>query len=216
MKNFEYILFDLDGTITDSAKGITDSVKYALQKAGEEIPPYETLCRFIGPPLKTGFGEFCGMSDEAADMAVEYYREYYRVKGVLDCEVYPGIPKLLERLQSAGKKAVLATSKPEKFAKIILEHFGLSKYFYFIGGASLDDTRSEKYQVIEYVINTCGIKDKTAAVMVGDRFHDIEGARINGIASVGVLYGFGSRHELENAGADAFAESVSALESILI
>ena len=205
MKNFEYILFDLDGTITDSAKGITDSVKYALKKTGEKIPPYET-----------GFCEFCGMSDEAADRAVEYYREYYHVKGVLDCEVYPGILKLLERLQGAGKKAVLATSKPEKFAKIILEHFGLSKYFYFIGGASFDDTRNEKHQVIEYVINACGIKDKTAAVMVGDRFHDIEGARINGIVSVGVLYGFGSRHELENAGADAIAESVSALESILI
>lgn len=216
MKNFEYILFDLDGTITDSAKGITDSVKYALKKMGEKIPPYETLCRFIGPPLKTGFSELCGMSDKAADRAVEYYREYYHVKGVLDCEVYVGIPALLEKLQSAGKRAVLATSKPEKFAKIILEHFGLSKYFYFIGGASFDDTRNEKYQVIEYVINACGIKDKTAAVMVGDRFHDIEGAKFNGIATVGVLYGFGNRKELENAGADAIAESVSALESILI
>ena len=215
MKSFEYILFDLDGTITDSAKGITDSVKYALKKMGEKIPPYETLCRFIGPPLKTGFSEFCGLSDERAEKAVEYYREYYHVKGVLDCEVYAGIPALLEKLQSAGKKAVLATSKPEKFAKIILEHFGLSKYFYFIGGASFD-TRNEKHQVIEYVINACGIKDKTAAVMVGDRFHDIEGAKFNGIASVGVLYGFGNREELENAGADAIAESVSALESILL
>ncbi len=216
MKDFKYILFDLDGTITDSAKGITDSVKYALKKMGEKIPPYETLCRFIGPPLKTGFSEFCGMSDKAADRAVEYYREYYHVKGVLDCEVYPGIPALLEKLQGAGKRAVLATSKPEKFAKIILEHFGLSKYFYFIGGASFDDTRNEKYQVIEYVINACGIKDKTAAVMVGDRFHDIEGAKFNGISTVGVLYGFGNRKELENAGADAIAESVSALESILL
>ena len=156
------------------------------------------------------------MSDKAADRAVEYYLEYYHVKGVLDCEVYPGIPALLEKLQGAGKRAVLATSKPEKFAKIILEHFGLSKYFYFIGGASFDDTRNEKYQVIEYVINACGIKDKTAAVMVGDRFHDIEGAKFNGIATVGVLYGFGNRKELENAGADAIAESVSALEGILL
>lgn len=125
-------------------------------------------------------------------------------------------PRCLKSCKARGKKTVLATSKPEKFAKIILEHFGLSKYFYFIGGASFDDTRNEKYQVIEYVINACGIKDKTAAVMVGDRFHDIEGAKFNGIATVGVLYGFGNREELENAGADAIAESVSALESILL
>lgn len=215
MKDFKYILFDLDGTVTDSAKGITDSVKYALEKMGERIPPYSDLCKFIGPPLKTGFSEICGLSDENAEKAVEYYREYYHVKGVLDCEVYPGITQLLEKLQKAGKRTVLATSKPEKFAKIILEHFGLAKYFYFIGGASFDETRNEKYRVIEYVMNVCNIK-KEAAVMVGDRFHDIEGAKRNGIASVGVLYGFGNREELEKAGADAVAESVSALGNILL
>lgn len=131
MKNSEYILFDLDGTITDSAKGITDSVKYALKKMGEKIPPYETLCRFIGPPLKTGFSEFCGMSDEAAEKAVEYYREYYHVKGVLDCEVYAGIPALLEKLQGAGEEGGACNLKAGKIRKNYIGAFRAVEIFLF-------------------------------------------------------------------------------------
>ena len=216
MKSFEYILFDLDGTITDSAKGITDSVKYALEKMAEEIPPYETLCRFIGPPLKTGFSEFCGLSDESAEKAVEYYREYYHVKGVLDCEVYAGIPALLEKLQGAGKKTVLATSKPEKFAKLILSHFGIDKYFTLCAGANMDNTRTNKADVIRFALSELGLEcgDKET-VMVGDRFHDIEGAKVCGLTSVGVCFGYGTREELQSHGAQIIVNDTDELYSVL-
>ena len=205
MEKYKYILFDLDGTITDSALGITNSVKYALIKSGAEIPPYETLCKFIGPPLLDGFRDICGFETEKAKAAVKYYREYYETTGLFENEVYGGIPELLDKLKKAGKTVILATSKPEKFAKIILEHFNLSRYFDFAAGATLDETRSNKDTVIAYALSECNITDKSRAIMVGDRHHDIDGARINGISSVGVLYGFGDRKELETAGADFIA-----------
>lgn len=216
MEKYKYILFDLDGTITDSALGITNSVKYALKKSGSEIPPYETLCKFIGPPLLDGFRDICGFETEKAKAAVKYYREYYETTGLFENEVYGGIPELLDKLKKAGKTVILATSKPEKFAKIILEHFNLSRYFDFAAGATLDETRSNKDTVIAYALSECNITDKSRAIMVGDRHHDIDGARINGISSVGVLYGFGDRKELETAGADYIAEDVNALYNILL
>lgn len=216
MKNYKYILFDLDGTITDSALGITNSVKYALKKSGAEIPPYETLCKFIGPPLSDGFRDICGFETERAKAAVKYYREYYETKGLFENEVYIGIPELLKRLQKAGKTVILATSKPEKFAKMILEHFNLSRYFDFAAGATLDETRNKKDEVIAYALSQCNITDKSGAIMVGDRHHDIDGAKKNGISCVGVLYGFGDREELENAGADYIAEDINALNKILL
>ena len=193
MPDFKYILFDLDGTLTDSAPGITASVKYALKKSREPVPDYSVLCKFIGPPLLHGFMSFCGMSGERAEKAVEYYREYYSVNGIFESELYPGVDELLAKLCAAGKKIILATSKPEIFAVKILEHFRLSDYFYFTAGATLDKTRTEKADVIAYALKSVGITDLSETVMVGDRFHDIEGAKANGIRSAGVLYGFGSR-----------------------
>lgn len=216
MEKYKYILFDLDGTITDSALGITNSVKYALEKSGAEIPPYEMLTKFIGPPLLDGFREICGFDTERAKAAVKYYREYYETKGLFENRVYEGIPELLKKLKKAGKTVILATSKPEKFAKIILERFDLSRYFDFAAGASLDETRNKKEEVIAYALTECNITDKYRAVMVGDRHHDIDGAKKNGISSVGVLYGFGDREELETAGADYIAEDINALYKILL
>ena len=214
--DYKYILFDLDGTLTDSAPGSTASVKYALEKSGEPVPDYPVLCKFIGPPLLYGFMNFCGMSEERAEKAVGYYREYYGVKGIFESELYPGIKELLSQLFSSNKKVILATSKPEVFAVKILEHFGISDYFYFTAGATLDKTRTEKADVIAYALKSAGVTDRRKAVMVGDRFHDIDGAKANGIRSVGVLYGFGSRKELENAGADFIAMDTNELYRILL
>ena len=216
MPDFRYTLFDLDGTLTDSAPGITASVKYALKKSGEPVPDYTVLCKFIGPPLLYGFMSFCGMSGERAEKAVEYYREYYSVNGIFESELYPGVDELLAKLCAAGKKIILATSKPEIFAVKILEHFRLSDYFYFTAGATLDKTRTEKADVIAYALKSVGITDLSETVMVGDRFHDIEGAKANGIRSAGVLYGFGNRTELEKAGADFIAGDTNELCRILL
>lgn len=216
MKNYKYILFDLDGTITDSALGITNSVKYALNKLNAPIPPYETLCKFIGPPLLDGFRDFCGFETEKAQAAVKFYREYYETTGLFENAVYDGIPEFLRALKERGKTVILATSKPEKFAKQILEHFDLMQYFDYAAGASMDETRNKKDAVIAYALKECNIKDKSLAVMVGDRHHDIFGAKVNGISCVGVLYGFGNREELEAAGADYIAEDISALYRILL
>ena len=216
MKKYKYILFDLDGTITDSALGITNSVKYALNKLNAPIPPYETLCKFIGPPLLDGFRDICGFDAEKAQEAVKLYREYYETTGLYENAVYDGIHELLRALKEKGKTVILATSKPEKFARLILEHFNLTQYFDYAAGATIDETRNKKDAVIAYALKECNITDKSLAVMVGDRHHDIFGAKQNGIASIGVLYGFGSHEELTAAGADYIAENIDELYKILL
>ena len=216
MKKYKYILFDLDGTITDSALGITNSVKYALNKLNAPIPPYETLCKFIGPPLLDGFRDFCGFDTEKAQAAVRLYREYYETTGLYENAVYDGIPEFLRALKEKGKTVILATSKPEKFARLILEHFNLIQYFDYAAGATIDETRNKKDAVIAYALKECNITDKSLAVMVGDRHHDIFGAKQNGISCVGVLYGFGSLEELTAAGADYIAENIDELYKILL
>ena len=216
MKKYKYILFDLDGTITDSALGITNSVKYALNKLNAPIPPYETLCKFIGPPLLDGFRDICGFDAEKAQEAVKLYREYYETTGLYENAVYDGIPEFLRALKEKGKTVILATSKPEKFARLILEHFNLIQYFDCAAGATIDETRNKKDAVIAYALEECNITDKSLAVMVGDRHHDIFGAKQNGISCVGVLYGFGSLEELTAAGADYIAENIDELYKILL
>ena len=207
MAGFKYILFDLDGTVINSEKGITNSVKYALNKLEKPIPPYKTLRRFIGPPLSTGFSEITGLDSETAKTAVKYYREYYPKKGIFECVLYNGVTELFAALEKQGKKLILATSKPEVFAKRITKHFGLDKYLSFTAGATFNKERDSKEKVIEYALKSAEITDRTEAVMVGDRMHDISGAKANGIKSIGVLYGFGSKEELLNAGADYIAET---------
>ena len=146
------VLFDLDGTLTDSGPGIMNSVKYALEKAGEPVPKIEELRKFIGPPLKGQFMEHCGISEERAAEMVTLYREYFTVTGIFENSVYDGVEEMLKTLKEAGIKIAMATSKPEKFAKIIADHFGLAKYFDVIGGACMDETRTEKQDVIHYVL----------------------------------------------------------------
>lgn len=210
MKN---ILFDLDGTITDSQNGIINSTLYALEKYGIEVKDRNELKKFIGPPLAWMFSQYCGFSEEEGKKAVEIYREYYTVKGIFENEVYDGVEEMLKCLHERGANIYLATSKPQVFAKKILEHFGLAKYFDDIIGSELDGGRVEKNEVIACVLKKHGIKD---AVMVGDRKFDIEGAKNNSLKAVGVLYGYGTKAELEQAGADFIADSVEDLNDYLI
>ncbi len=202
---------DLDGTITNPKQGITKSVQYALKAMGIDIEDLDSLTKHIGPPLKSGFMEYYGFNDADANLAVEKYREFYNIHGIFDNNPYEGKEQLLAGWKNAGKSIIVATSKPEPLARRILEHFGLEVYFTDICGATFDDQRSEKDEVIRYALEKNGITDLAKVVMVGDRKYDTAGAKEVGIASVGVLYGFGSEEELRDAGTDRIAATVEEL-----
>ena len=207
---FTHIFFDLDGTLTDPAQGITNSFIHALKFFGHNIPSYEELCKLIGPPLPYSFEKTLGFPHDITMDAVAKYREYFSTKGLFENKVYDGIPELLGKLKEQGKHLVVATSKPEEYSIKIIEHFNLSKYFDFVCGSNMDESRSKKEEVIAYALERCGLSesDKARVLMIGDRFHDIEGAKKNGLKSCGVLFGYGSRSELEEAGADYIAKAV--------
>lgn len=213
--SYECILFDLDGTLTDPAVGITNSIMYALKKYGIEIGDKKELYKFIGPPLWDSFENYYGFSKEEAKTAVEYYREYYRDKGIFENLVYDGFEDLLKTLKDNNRILIVATSKPKVFATQILEHFDIAKYFTFIAGSNLDGTRVKKGEVIKYALESCNITDLSKAIMVGDREHDIIGAKEAGICSMGVLFGYGDRNELEKAGADFIVDTVAGIGKTL-
>ena len=213
---FKYILFDLDGTLTDPAIGITNAVMHALKKYGITVSDRKELYQFIGPPLWDSFEKYCGFSKEEANTAVEYYREHYRDIGLFENQVYHGCEDLLKKLKDNGQILIVATSKPEVFAKQILEHFDLARYFKFIAGSTLDGSRVKKGDVIKYALESCGIIDGSQAIMIGDREYDIIGAKEAGISSMGVLYGYGSRDELEEAGADFIVSTVEDIGEVVL
>ena len=198
------VLFDLDGTLTDSGPGIMNSVKYALEKVGEPIPDVDELRKFIGPPLKGQFMEHCGIDEEKAAEMVTLYREYFTVTGIFENSVYDGVEEMLKTLKQAGIKIAMATSKPEKFAKIIADHFGL------------DETRTEKQDVIRYVLEQCEEKELDKIVMVGDRSYDVVGGHAEGLKVIGVLYGYGDLKELSEAGADALATTPQEVAKLVL
>jgi phosphoglycolate phosphatase len=214
--SYDVILFDLDGTLTDPGEGITNSVAYGLAHFGIAVEDKTTLYSFIGPPLMDSFQQFYGMTEAQAREAIEQYRVYFRAKGMLENLVYPGMAQLLEQLQQAGKTLLVATSKPEVFAVEILQHFGLDGYFTCIAGATLDGSRSTKIDVISHALAQCPGADLSQAVMVGDRKFDILGAQHFGLDSIGVLFGYGSREELTQAGATHLAETVDDLAELLL
>jgi len=214
--SYQYILFDLDGTLTDPALGITSGIRYALEKSGVIEKKYENLVRFIGPTLMESFHAFYGFTEEQGMKACEYFREYYEKQGKFENVVYEGIPEFLERLKKTGKFLAVVTSKGENFAKDILEHFHLSQYLDVIAGAELDGMLIKKSYTIQCVLKECGITDLEHTVMVGDRRHDIEAAQESGIHNVGVLYGFGSQEELEKAGAEKIVSTLAELEQIML
>lgn len=211
----KYILFDLDGTVTDPGEGITNSVAYALKKYGIEVADKSTLNCFIGPPLSESFTKYYGFDTDKANEAVSVYREYFSVKGLFENCLYDGMSDLLSSLKNSGRVLILATSKPEVFAKKILEHFGIDRYFDVVCGSELSGKRVDKHEVIECALERAGVTDRASAIMIGDRLHDVIGAARSALPSVGVTYGYGSLDELKNAGATYIVDSVSALKDFL-
>ena len=208
------ILFDLDGTIIDSKEGILNSIAYALDKMGRKIPDKTDLFCFIGPPLSYSFATFCGMNEDDTERAVAFYRENYAPRGVYEFSVYPGVETMLKKLSSGGRRLYLATSKPEVFAKKILEKAGLDSYFTAVCGSLIPSGRDKKEDVISYLVENEGLSlDET--VMVGDRSYDAEGAHAVGLVAIGVSYGYGSVKELNRAGFEAIASSPKELASII-
>lgn len=215
MIRYRYALFDLDGTLTDPGEGITRSVQYALDKFGITVEDRKQLFCFIGPPLHESFEVYYGFSRPDAMRAVDCYREYYAVKGIFENLVYDGIEKMLQQLQAAGVKICLATSKPEVYAKQILEHFGLDGYFTAVAGSEMDGTRTKKAEVVERALMLLGNPDVSDCIMIGDREHDVLGGQAHGLDTVGVLFGYGSREELERAGATYIAATPADIVKII-
>lgn len=211
---FGTVLFDLDGTLTNPFMGITGGVLYALEKMGYDCPPREELLSFIGPPLFDEFTRRFDMNEEQAREAIRLYREYYSGGGLFENELIDGAQELLSALKADGKRLCLATSKPEVFARKILEHFGIDGYFDFIGGATLDGKIGTKTEVLQYVLQQTGA-DVRDCVLVGDRFHDIVGAHNVGMKCIAVLVGFGSRSEFEQYGADYIAQTLGDVAAIV-
>ena len=209
------ILFDLDGTLTDPGEGITNSVAHALRCFGITPPEREALYPFIGPPLVDSFKNFYGFSDADARRAVDCYREYYRDRGIFENTLYEGMDTLLCDLRKAGYQILLATSKPEQFAIQILEHFGILPYFHHVSGALMDESRTNKAEVIAHALSISGA-EAGSCLMIGDREYDVLGAKKFSIPAVGVLFGYGSREELTAAGAAYIAETVQALREYLL
>lgn len=215
MKSYSTILFDLDGTLTDSSQGIINSIIYALEKYDINDYDMPLLRKFLGPPLHESFEKFMGFDKKKSLQAVKLYREYFSSKGLLENEVYAGVNDLLQNLKENGKTLIVATSKPQPFTDKIMEHFDLAKYFDFIAGSNMDTTRSKKAEVIEYALSECNIKDKSKVIMIGDRAEDMIGAQSAGIDSIGVEYGYGTFDELKNAGATYIAKTVDELKNLL-
>lgn len=212
---FEYILFDLDGTLTDPKEGITKSVQYALASVNIDEPDLDKLEPFIGPPLHESFMEFYGFDRENAMKLVEKYRERFNDIGIFENVIYPGIADMLKALKEAGCKISIASSKPTVLVERILDHFDIRKYFDAVVGSNLDGTRVKKEEVVEEALRQLGsVKEKTA--MVGDRKFDIYGAKEFDLTGVGVSFGYAGENELQEAGADYIVDTVEELQNLLL
>lgn len=215
MNNYDTIVFDLDGTITASDLGITNSIKYALNYFGIK-KDNDSLKRHIGPALSVTFREYLGEDEEKIQLAIKKYREYYVDHGgMLENKVYDGVEETLKEIKNRGKKIILASSKPMVFCEKILKHFNLDKYFDFIGGSNLDETRCKKVEVIAYSLQNIGKAPNKNVLMVGDREYDILGAKELGLDSVGVLFGYGDKTELEKANATYIIQRMTDLLEIV-
>lgn len=215
MKTYRLILFDLDGTLTDPTAGLVASFAYALDSMGVDYGKRENLTRFIGPPLKEEWIRTYGFSREEGERALTLFREVFAARGWCDNRMFDGVPAMLATLRAAGKKIALATSKPEIFARKILDLFGILDAFDVIGAATLDGSREKKSEVIEYVLAQFPDIPRDAAILVGDRKYDAEGAALTGIDSLGVRYGCGSREELDAAPFTAYAGTVEEIAGCL-
>lgn len=216
MKNYEVILFDLDGTLTDPKVGITKAVQHALSNYDIHVRNLDLLEKFIGPPLVDSFKEFYSFDCATANKAVEYFRAYFSTKGIYENQIYPNITELLAELKEKGKILAVATSKPTVFAEKILEHFAIEGYFTLVIGSNLDGTRVSKTEIIQHVFSELELQSRENVVMIGDRKYDVIGARENDIDVIGVTYGYGSYEELKESKATYYADSVNKLYDLLI
>lgn len=216
MSNFTHILFDLDGTLTDNTRGIGRSIKYALDKM--QIDGFNGMVPegFIGPPLQQGFKNLFGLNERNTQLAVEYFREYYSVHGLLENDPYPGIFELLEELHFAGKKMYIATSKLEKFALEISAHFGFDKYIVQLKGADYKGKHATKATIILHLLESRQLPPSKDIVMIGDTLFDIEGGKENGLSTIAVTYGFGEKEVLEKAEPNYLVEDLEELYEVLI
>ena len=212
---YKYILFDLDGTLTDPGVGITKAVQYALKKNNIIEESLSTLEKFIGPPLKDSFVEFYSFDEKTVSDSIQYFREYFRKNGIFENEVYSGILDLLGELKNRDCKIAVATSKPTVFANSVLKHFGMREYFDLVVGSNLDGTLGNKAEIINCVIENLKIKNLKETIMIGDRKYDVIGAEKNNIDSIGVLYGYGSLEELEAASPTYIVDSINELYKLL-
>ncbi len=209
-----YILFDLDGTLTDSKEGILKSAQYALEKLGIQPPPLAEMNWVVGPPIRQSFAERYGLSPEDALKGLRFYQERFGQVGYLENRVYKGVPEMLDELKRSGCRMAVATSKPAYYAQRILQHFGLDGYFDYVSGSEMDGTNGKKPQVIARALKELAAQiEKTA--MVGDRSYDMKGAREFGVYAVGAGYGYGEPGELHGAGAEIIAASPAELTEIL-
>lgn len=216
---YKYVLFDLDGTISDPKVGICTSVQQALKKFGIDVPDINTLTPFIGPPLRDSFRDFYHIKPEDMEDVIAAYRARFSTVGLFENDLYDGIPELLKSLKENGRKLALASSKPRVFVEKILDHFGISQYFDVIMGSELDGTRENKSEIIAECLRLFELDpsgDLSETVMVGDRKYDIEAANAAGLPNIAVSYGYGSEEELSNAGAMVIAGTVKELENILL
>lgn len=220
MKKYDVIAFDLDGTLSDPAKGLIQGFVYCFKKLGLPYENENDLRKYIGPSLYEEWQEDFGFTPEESNNAIEVFREYYNIYGWWDNEIYDGIPEMLSELKKAGKKIVLATSKPLDTAKKVLALFGLTDFFDFIGGA-VSHQNDQKWQVLNWSLSSVGVdlndaESLSKCILVGDRKYDAEGAKICGIDSMGVLYGHGTEDEIYSSGFTLYASSVADISKTLI
>lgn len=216
-RDLDLILFDLDGTLTDSGPGIINCLEYALQDQGIPIPAPDQMRSYLGPPLADTFRDVFGMNDQQVTQAIDKYRERYHDVGLFENSVYEGVPELLAELQGTGLRLVTATSKPEYSATRILQHFELDQYFDFIGASALDGSRDSKSLVIAHTLQKTNTHPTSHnMIMIGDRHHDVLGAKDHGIDTIGVLWGYGDAEELQSAGVISVAKNPAELRDLLL
>lgn len=216
MKVYNNIFLDVDGTIIDPKIGITKSAKFALEKIGIKTNSFDDLEFFIGPPLEESFKRYYKFEDEKCELAIKYFREYFGKYGIRENTLYDGIIDILIELKKRKKRLVIATSKPTDFTEEILKNYDIYKYFDFISGSTLDNTRNKKADIIKYAIDNLNIKNPEDCIMIGDRKHDIIGAKSNQMDSIGVLYGYGTFDELKNESATYIINSVKDILKVLL
>lgn len=210
MAGFDFVIFDFDGTIADTRRGVFDSIIYALTSYGYEVPDEEVLNSFLGPPLHASFKKTTSCTDEMAQTLTDKYRELYTDNAMYRLQLFDGVEEMLREMKSRGVKLAIASSKPEKFFSKLLKHLGITQYFDVVCGASLGDIHNTKQAIIARAMKELSA-DKDKTLMVGDRMFDIEGAKENGIKSAGVVFGFDYEDELKAAGADFIVKTTKQL-----